>query len=313
MRTKFGVRFVRPSFSYLKGLLNFSYPVAIYNYLRNFTNALAPIVLGLFATTILVGNFGVALKTGNIIGNITDALGLAVLPMFAYAVYTKRLSKNISKFYNYAAYLTYLLITPALLYIAVLSKEFSYTIFSAKYLIAPSYLSIISIGLLIWVIATYTTMLLIGSNRVKTILKYGLLVAAIELTLILTMVPYFGGMGLTVTLYIITPSIICLLMGRAIGKELGVKLEIGKLARVLVAGLISAAFLAPLVIFMGNYIAILVIGAVEQLAIYPIIVGLTGAAGAKELKVLKDVTRNIPVMNLAINALADYAGHFARS
>ena len=310
---KFGVRFRKPSLKYMKKLLTFSYPLAIYNGLRNFTNGLSPIVLGIFATTVIVGNFGVALKTGTIISNVTDALGLAVLPMFAYTVYTKGLSKNIGKFYNYATYFTYLLITPALLFIAILAKQFSYTIFSAKYLLAPGYLSIISVGLLIWVVATYTTALLISSNKVRTILKYGLAIAATEIILILTIVPYFGGIGLTTVLYIITPTIICILMGSAARKMLRIKLEVRKLVHVVIAGLISAVFLVPAIIFIHNYVILLVVGVFLQIIIYPIVVGLVGAARKEDLKILKDVTVNLPVMGKVIGLLADYSSHFASS
>lgn len=310
--TKFGIRFRRPSLKYMKRLLTFSYPIAIYNSLSSSMSSLSPIVLGLFTTTAIVGNFAIALKTGNIITDITTALGAAVLPMFAYAVYTKELNKHTGKFYNYVIYFTYLLITPALFYIALLSRQFSYTVFSGKYLLAPTYLSIISIGLFIWIVSTYTTMLLIGSNRVRTILKYGLAITAIELALILTVVPHFGGTGLAVILYIITPTITGLLMVRAVKNLFGIRLEVMRLAGVLAAGMISAAFLLPMIFFVHNYILILVLGAVEQLIIYPIIVALVGAVGKEELKVLKDATEGIPVMNLIIRALADYSGYFVR-
>ena len=90
-------------------------------------------------------------------------------------------------------------------------------------------------------------------------------------------------------------------------------LELLKLARVALAGLISTACLLPLLLIPGEYIAILVIGAVVQMAVYPIVLTLTGAAGREELKVLKDVTSKIPVMGRIIRVFADYAGHFART
>ena len=86
---KFGIKFRMPSLPYMKKLVSFSYPIAVYNSLRGLVSNLSPIVLGLFVTIAIVGNFGVALRTSAIISNITDALGLAVLPMFAYTAATK--------------------------------------------------------------------------------------------------------------------------------------------------------------------------------------------------------------------------------
>ena len=214
--TKFKIELRMPSFSYIKKLVGFSSPISVYNGLRNIVNNIAPIVLGIFATTVIVGNFGVAVKTSGIISNLTDALGLVVLPMFAYTVSAKSIGKNIGKFYNYAAYMTFVLVTPALFYLALLSKEFSFTVFSSKYLLAPAYISLISIGTLLWVLATYTTMLLISTNKVRQILKYSLMITCIELALIFTVVPMFGAIGLISILFLVTPSLITFLMSRAV-------------------------------------------------------------------------------------------------
>jgi hypothetical protein len=62
----------------------------------------------------------------------------------------------------------------------------------------------------------------------------------------------------------------------------------------------------------GYYIPILVIGAVEQMLLYPIILTLSGAAGKEELKTIKDITANIPVMNRLIVIFADYSARFIR-
>lgn len=313
MYGKLGVKFVQPSIKYVKKLIYFSFPLAAYNAIRGFNLGIGPIILGIFTTAAVVGNFGVAVKTGTMITNVTDALGAAVLPMFAYAVYNKSLMKNIGKFYNYASYFTYLLITPVLLYVAFLSKQFSYTIFSSKYALAPIYISIISLGIFVWIIATYTTMLLIGANKVKEIFKYGAIIAAIELLLILTTVPHFGGIALTIILYLITPTLICVLLGRSIQKLLGVNLEVNKLVLVFVSGLISAAFLVPLIIFVHNYIVILVAGMAIQIILYPVVMAIIGAAKKKELNLLKETTSSIPILGIIVKVLVRYSMLFTRS
>lgn len=310
---KFHIKPVRPSIARIKSLLGFSYAISVYNGLRGLANNLSPIMLGIFATIIVVGNFGVAIKTSAIIGNMTDALGLAVLPMFAYAVSTKSIGKEIGKFYNYALYATFVITTPALLYLAILSKQFSFTIFSSKYLLAPAYISIISVGTLLWVLATYTNMLLISSDRVKEILKYSLIISCIEMVLLFTLALKFGGIGVTVLLYVISPSLITIFMSRAAKNILGIKIELKKLAKVFGAGLISAAFLVPIMLLLPtNYIGTLVLGAIEQIILYPIILSYTGAAAKEELKLLRQVTANIPLMNRLIEIMTNYSAHFAR-
>ncbi|MFI5412675.1 MAG: oligosaccharide flippase family protein [Candidatus Micrarchaeales archaeon] len=310
---KFKTKIVKPSIKRLKELLGFSYAISIYNILRGIVWNLSPIILGVFATIIVVGNFGVAIKTSAIISNVTDALGLAVLPMFAYTISTKSIGKEIGKFYNYALYMTFAITTPALLYLSILSKQFSFTIFSAKYLLAPSYISIISVGTLLWIIATYTNMLLISSDRVKEMLKYSIIIAFIEITLLFVLAPKFGGLGVTFLLYIVTPVLITLFMSKAAKDLLGIKIEIKKLAKLFGAGIISAAFLIPIILLLpSHYIITLVLGAIEQIIIYPVILSYTGAAGKEDLKLLRQVTAGIPVINRIIRIMADYSAYFAR-
>ena len=80
---------------------------------------------------------------------------------------------------------------------------------------------------------------------------------------------------------------------------------------VLIAGLISAAFLLPLLFFLHDYyIPVLIIGAAEQVLLYPVIVALIGAAGREELKVIGDVTGSIPIINRVVDIFTRYTKHF---
>jgi O-antigen/teichoic acid export membrane protein len=233
--------------------------------------------------------------------------------MFAYTAATRSIGKEIGKFYNYAAYLTYVLIAPALIYLAVLSRQFSFTVFSAKYTLAPAYITIISIGTLLWVVATYTTMLLVSTNKVRDILKYSIIIAAMELVLLFTLTYLFGAVGLTFQLYIITPALVIFFMEGAANRLLHVRLEVRKLVKVVLEGLISAVFILPIVYLLPtHYVITLVLAALEQLVVYPIVLSFTGAANREELKVLRSVTSGIPVVNMIIRVFADYSEHFVR-
>ena len=55
-------------------------------------------------------------------------------------------------------------------------------------------------------LAVYSNMLLVSTEKVRAILKYSVIIACIELALIFTVVPIFGGIGLTVILFTIAPS-----------------------------------------------------------------------------------------------------------
>jgi len=232
--------------------------------------------------------------------------------MFAYTLSSKHVEKSIGRFYNYAAYFTYVLITPALLYLMVLSKQFSYTVFSARYALAPLYISIISLGTLLWVLSVYTSMLLISANKVKELLKYSIIMVVIELLLLFTVVPLFNGLGLVIILFVISPVLVTVFLSRPVRKMLHIELEVRRLLGVVASGLISSALLVPLALFLTNYTAILVIGLAMQIVFYPIILSLTKSIGRQELKIFEEITKKIPVVGYVIRLFVWYSGHFVR-
>ncbi|MGI0100148.1 MAG: oligosaccharide flippase family protein [Candidatus Micrarchaeaceae archaeon] len=309
---KFKIRFPMPSFKGMKDLLGFSAPISIYTGLRGVVNNLSPILLGLFATTIIVGNYGVALRTANLFLLVTDSITFALLPMFASTLSIESLGKSLNKIYNYAIYMTFVIMVPAMFYIAVLAKQFSYTVFSASYMLTPIYISVISIGILFWAVATYTTMLLIGRNLVKDVLKYAIMIAIMEFALMSILIPLFKGYGLVVLLYIISPVVMSSLSVMIASKKLSVMLNTSKLARVIAAGIISALLILPIAYLSSDYILVLVLGLIEQLLVYPPLLAIIGGADKEDLDTIKRLSHGLPIINFALETLSDYSAYFVR-
>ncbi len=309
---KFGIKFQMPSFGGMKSLLGFSAPISIYTGLRGIVNNLSPILLGLFATTIIVGNYGVALKTANLFMLITDSITFALLPAFASTLSVKSIGRSLSRFYNYAVYITFVIMVPAMFYIAVLAKQFSYTAFSASYLFTPSYISVIAIGILFWAVATYTTMLLIGRNLVKDVLKYAVFVAIMEFVIMFTLIPVFNGYGLVVLLYVVSPVAISSLSVMVASKKLQVYLDTKKLVKVVAAGAISALLILPITFMSNNYILILVLGFIEQIVVYPPLLSIIGGASKDDLRTITELSSKLPIINFMLKKISDYSAYFAR-
>lgn len=311
---KFEIEFVKPSLRRIKHLLGFSSPIALYNGSRSIVGSLAPIVLGILGSTIIVGNWGVATRAIGSVSNLMEILALSALPAFSYTVASKQVSKNIGKLYNYVTYFSFIIIVPAMLFVALLSKQLSYTVFSARYALAPSYLSIISLGMLLWVVADYTSMLLVSTDRIKNTVKYMLMISLIEFVSFFFAIPLLGGVGLALVIYVMVPLLIILFMGFHIKRHLGISLDVKRLLYVFAVGLLSAAFILPVVFLLStHYVSTIIVSFVEQLLLYPILLAGLGAVGKKEIKTLKSITDKIPVMGTLIRLLAEYAEHFVRS
>ena len=93
-------RFVAPKKSTISHILRFSAPVLVSN-LANFTPPnLAIILLGVYATSIIVGSYNAAFRFGSFVTVILASTSFILLPAFAKAFADKSLSKKIGRIYN---------------------------------------------------------------------------------------------------------------------------------------------------------------------------------------------------------------------
>jgi O-antigen/teichoic acid export membrane protein len=223
------IKLVMPSLVAVKKLLKFSLPVAASSTLQTMIGSLVLIVLGAFATTVVVGNYSIASKVGILIGVVTQSIVTSLLPAFSTTIAAKRGKEGLSKLYNYSVHISLVLVTPLLLTIALLAKPVIYTAFGGGYPLAPAYTSVVSIGVLIGIIGVYASTLLISGNRIKELLVNNVALAAIQIVALFLLVPFFGGMGLVVLMFIITPIVSVLLFTRESEKSLGVHLNTWKI------------------------------------------------------------------------------------
>jgi O-antigen/teichoic acid export membrane protein len=300
----------------MRELFSFSLPIAATSAMSAIVGDLSLIVLGIFATTSVVGTFGVASKVGTLIGVITESMVISILPAFASTAAAEHRKESLSKFYNYAIYISMVLVMPLMLSMALLSRQFALTAFSSKYPLAQLslYISVVSIGALIGIAGSYTSTLLISANKVKELLKNTIFLTAIQLVSLFILVPTFKGVGILALTFVITPIASVALYTRESRNVLKIKINARRLYRVLLAGAISTLFLVPMILVIGsNYILSLVCAAIIQLLVYPPLLSLVKGVSTKDLEILKDLTGHIPVLNVAVRALANYSSAFVRA
>ena len=296
----------------MRELLDFSIPMAITNVLNFLATNLTLIVLGLFAAVAIVGNFGVAIRTSSILNLVIDSIGMSMLPLFSSTISSKsKAGIGITKIFNYSIYVAFLLASPIMLSLAILSRQFTYTVFSGTYSYAPIYISIMAIGVLLAIIGAYTSTLLVSAGKVRKVLKYNAMVAAVQFGSIALLVPMFTGIGAAVLLFIITPVVTSALFAYGARVNLGISQKMGRIIRTLIAAAISAAFLFPLVLVMGtHYIPLLIAGSIEQLLLYPAMLAKLSGIKKRDLDILRDFTAGIPLLNSAVSGLVRYAQVF---
>lgn len=302
-----GFALTMPSVSYMKKLVSFSGPVAISIIISSVVGNIALIFLGYFAAPQIIGNVGVTARTGTLIGVIFDSITYAILPSFSAALSTKKGQQAIGKLYGYTLYLAVAIVSPILFYMAIFSTPFSYTIFGSSYSLAPLYISIMSIGLLITVGGTYASTLLISANKVKDVLKYNIVVYTLALVVMLIAIYLFAGLGYVVSTYILLPLMLDFIFIRKLYRDFGVKLKVAKLAKLIIANLIVCciAFIPALFI---NGIPLLIASAIIFIVAYPLIAALIGGIGKEDVGIIRNLSSEVPIAGYVLNAFMDYIG-----
>ncbi len=302
----------RISIKSIKRIMRFATPLAASNLMTSIMANLTIMVLGIFVASSVLGDFGIVQRTGTMISMISDSIGVSLLPMFSVRMAQKRFdSKKSNTLYSYAVYVAFLFITPIMLYMVLLAKPFTVTVFKSVYANASLYIAIMSAGILTGIAGTYAASLLTSASKVRLVAKCYALIALVQLISIAALVPTFKGTGAIVQMFIVSPVATTIVFVYAARKALNAKLNVGRIFRVVFAGIMSAAFIVPLIYLIGgNYIALLAAAFVEQALLYPPMLAITRAAKSKDLSALKQVSGRIPVVGAIIGTIVGYSSMF---
>ncbi len=308
---------IRISIKQIKKIILFSLPITISNVIGSLVPQLAPIILaGILiyfssfslissaniTSNIIMGNFGIASKVGYFVDVVLGSITLSLLSIFSKLFSNNKFNNQMSKYYNYSLYLAFIFVSPLLLFIAVLSKQFSYTIFSGYYTLAPTYLIIVSIGILVSIFSIYANALLISKNKVKEMLKINIKITVVQLILMPFLLFLFHGIGLVILLFLSSPILSNIFLLNKINKLFKVKIEIKKIVRVLLANIFTIMLMIPFILLEPNYfVFLLIIGILLVLLIYPILLAKTKAVKDTDLNTIKEITKKIPLVNIILN------------
>ena len=139
-------KFVRPNKKTAKHMLDFSIPVLVSNIASQGPPNLAILLLGIYSSALIVGNYNAAFRFGNFVSVILVSISFVLLPAFAKAFSDKNLSSKIGKIYNSSIYYTMLLLLPLIIYVVSVAHPLLNLLFSNKYELAPFYFIVIVLG-----------------------------------------------------------------------------------------------------------------------------------------------------------------------
>ena len=306
------IKLIVPSKDDISKLMGFTYKLMIADFVGGEFNNLVIVALGIVATSAIVGNVGVASKTGNLIGVATGAIGFPLLSAFSATYSRKRLRHKMKDFYSMSIYISFVFVAPLLMTLIVLAKPFSYVAFSGLYNIAPTYIRIASIGFLFGIFGFYANAFLLAAGKVRELLKYTIITVLIGLLAMPFLLVWFQGIGAAILIFVIMPVLTDIFFTYYIKRDFGLDLHSRKLLRVLLANIAASLFLLPLIfIFGGNYIWIVISSVIVMCIVYPPLLALMRGASKNDILRIKTITEKMPLIGPIVGELGSYSIRFA--
>ena len=267
------LRFV--GISEIKKTVAFAAPVGMKNMVSTGMSNFAIVLLGIYVTRSVLGDYGVAMNGFGFIaafyGNVTHVM----LQSFTNARKSKRRS-DLNKAYGLILKYSLMLVLPIFVYMAVFANPGVYLIYSHSYTFAPLYLSLIAAGVFINTISIYIATLYISRGKTAKVLRYSIISAAIQLLALLAIVPRFGPIGSIAVLFVLGSVINDVLYIRGAAQDLRFSVRRSRVYRVILVNIALGFIIAP-VFLINNSVAVMVAGAAMLLLIYPILLALSRA------------------------------------
>ncbi len=303
--------FARPTKKTMRYVARFSSPLLVTSMANQGPPNFAILLLGVFATTAVVGSYNAAFRFGNSINVILLSASYVLLPLYSRTVSEKRLSGAAGKIYNDSIYYTLLFLLPLVVYVTPLSQPLMSLLFSSKYALAPLYFALIVIGSTAGMFNTYASNLVLGYGDTRRFMWYQLTAILAQLALLFALVPSFSAIGAIFALFIISQVLINLLYIYALDSQFKVKHRFNEVIRLtLVSALLMALLYGVATLLSSGYLALLV-NLLLTVVLFPPLAALFGGIRKRNLAFIEDVAASLKIGKV-VGYMARYTSLFVR-
>ena len=170
-------RFKMPKRKEVADAFRFSLPVAASNVVGSGGALLgfAPLLLGVFVSTSVLGNYQIASKAGAAIALLCSTAGNAILPTLSIALARERRGgrgSGVEAVYNKTMLYSMIATIPLVVYLGVFAGPLIYVFFSPSFGSAPLYLSLMALGTIIGLLGLYATTLFTAVGKTPRLFYY---------------------------------------------------------------------------------------------------------------------------------------------
>jgi O-antigen/teichoic acid export membrane protein len=284
---------------------NFSAPLGLLNLFRLFTQNFSVLLLSVFVTAIILGNYSAALKGLSLTTTIFTTSSTFLIPVFSRAGHRSGSSSSKNRSYDKITLYSLIFSMPIIIYIAVMANPGLHILLSGNYASAPLYLTLIAFGTAINMISVSLGSLIISEGATRKYLYYSIVSVIVQVASMALLVPYLKVIGVIISVFIIGSMTSNLLSIRLAMKYIKARLSYLRMHLVLLANLILALPISAALLLPGHVLELLS-GLIMMILAYPAILGLMRLVEKSDLDKLTSSTSGIRYFGSAIRWLCTY-------
>lgn len=289
----------------IKIMLKYGFPLSIGAILSGFLTQFYSILMAIYATDLLIGNYSVANNFVVLISFFSIPITTMLFPAFS-KLDPKEDHETFKNVYQYSVKYSALLVVPVTFIVMSLAEPGVYTLFGNKYASTPLFLTLLVLSYLYSAFGNLSNGNLINSQgQTKLNLKLTLLTLAIGFPLGFALISQFNIIGLIITILTAqVPSLILSLYW--IKKNYKVTIDWVSSAKILLSSAIAAALTYVIIsqLFISNWIK-LIIGITVFLCVLVPTILITKTIDRSDINNLKGMLAELGPIRRPINYLLD--------
>ncbi len=308
--SKIGYRITKPLKKTTSELFRFSVPIAVSNIAAFGATNFAVLILGVYASAVVVGNYSAAFRLGSIFTIVLSSLTFILLASFSKAFSDRNMSKRIEHIYNSSLRYSLVFILPLLAYVMAASAPLTHLLFSHLYTLAPFYLSVIAFGITLGIIGSFAGTLIISYGDTKKFMYYQIAIIAVELVLLIVLTPLLNVTGTLLAVFVIAPLLSDIVFMYALERQFSIGVDKERMIRTIIPSLLLWALATLISAALGQRLLVILIDAVLMLLLYPPLMVLFKAIDNKSIAFIRTVAGTLGFAGALMEYVLKYAEFF---
>jgi stage V sporulation protein B len=289
----------------MKIMFKYGLPLEISGIIGGFLTQFYTILVAIYATDLMIGNYQVALNFSVLITFFSVPVSTVLFPVFSKLDAQKE-NETFRSIFQFSVKYGALLTVPAATGVMVLSQPLVAILFGQKYTYAPLFVVLLAMTYLFSALGSLSVGNVInGQGKTRFSLELAIIGTAVGLPLSILLIPIFGVTGLLVT--VIVAGIPGLIIGLWwIRKHFGATLEWTSSAKILLASATSGAIAYSLIsqLSFNSWIQ-LIAGAAVFLIAFLIITPMTRTVNRTDTQNLRQMLAELGPLRPLFNFILD--------